>query len=177
MTPRPDTRMSALVVVVPEAEPAVGRWRTQLDPSAGRGMPAHVTVLYPFAPATMVSDALVARATETVGGCQAFEFSLASTGWFDDRVVYLAPDPVQPFLALTAGIISGFPEFPPSGAFVDPVPHLTLGRGRGDGRLREAELDVQTQLPVRSRVREVSLMIRARDTGLWGTRARLPLRE
>jgi 2'-5' RNA ligase len=169
--------MSALVVVVPEAEPAVGRWRTLLDPSAGRAMPAHITVLYPFAPATMVSDALVARATATVERCQAFEFSLASTGWFDDRVVYLAPEPVKPFLALTAAITSAFPEFPPSGAFADPVPHLTLGRGRNTGRLREAERDVQSQLPVRSTVREVSLMIRARDTGLWGTRARLPLRE
>jgi 2'-5' RNA ligase len=169
--------MSALVVVVPEAEPAVERWRTPLDPSAGRGMPAHITVLYPFAPATMVSDALVARATETVGRCEVFEFSLVSTGWFDDRVVYLAPDPVEPFLALTAGIISAFPEFPPSGAFVDPVPHLTVGRGRDTGRLQEAGRDVQSKLPVRSAVREVSLMIRGRDTGRWATRARLPLRE
>ena len=140
-------------------------------------MPAHITVLYPFAPATMVSDALVARVTETVGRCEAFEFSLVSIGWFDDRVVYLAPEPVEPFLALTAAIISAFPEFPPSGAFVDPIPHLTLGRGRDTGRLREAGRDVPSQLPVRSRVREVSLMIRSRDTGRWGTRARLPLRE
>jgi 2'-5' RNA ligase len=177
MNPAPDTRQSALVVVVPDAEPVVGRWRGLLDPSAGRGMPAHITVLYPFAPATMVSDALVARATEAVGRCQAFEFSLPSTGWFDDRVVYLAPEPVEPFLALTATIIRAFPDFPPSGAFVDPVPHLTLGRGQDTGRLREAGRDVQSQLPVRSTVREVWLMVRARDTGLWGTRARLPLRE
>jgi len=177
MNPAPDTRKSALVFLVPEAEPVVGRWRSLLDPSAGRGMPAHITVLYPFAPATMVSDALVARATEAVGRCQAFEFSLPSTGWFDDRVVYLAPEPVEPFLALTATITGAFPEFPPSGAFVDPVPHLTLGRGRDTGRLQEAGRDVQSQLPVRSSVREVSLMIRARDTGRWGTRARLLLKE
>jgi 2'-5' RNA ligase len=177
MSPPSDNRMSALVVVVPEAEAAVGRWRALLDPSAGRGMPAHITVLYPFAPATMVSDALVARVTETVGRCEAFDFSLVSIGWFDDRGVYLAPEPVEPFLALTEAIISDFPEFPPSGAFVDPVPHLTLGRDRDTGRLREAGRDVPSQLPVRSQVREVSLMIRARDTGRWGTRARLPLRE
>jgi 2'-5' RNA ligase len=177
MNPTSDTRKSALVVVVPETEAVVGRWRSLLDPSAGRGMPAHITVLYPFAPAAMVTDALVARATEVVAGSQAFDFSLPSTGWFDDRVVYLAPDPVEPFLALTATIISAFPDFPPSGAFVDPVPHLTLGRGQDTGRLRAAELDVQTQLPVRSTVREVRLMIRARDTGQWGTRARLALRQ
>jgi 2'-5' RNA ligase len=177
MNPAPDTRKSALVVVVPEAEPVVGRWRSLLDPSAGRGMPAHITVLYPFAPATLVSDALVARAAEVVKGCRAFDFSLATTGWFDDRVVYLAPEPVEPFLALTAAVISAFPEFPPSGAFVNPVPHLTLGRGPDTDRLQDAERDVQPQLPVRSTVREILLMIRARDTGRWGTRVRLTLNE
>lgn len=36
---------------------------------------------------------------------------------------------------------------------------------------------MQSQLPVRSTVRVVSLMIRARDTGLWTSRAQLPLKE
>lgn len=139
MSPPPDTRTSALVIVVPEAEPVVGRWRALLDPSAGRGMPAHITVVYPFAPATMVREALMARAAATVGSCEAFEFSLPSTGWFGERVVYLAPEPVEPFLALTAAITREFPDFPSSErAFAEPVPHLTVGRGRDTGRLREA---------------------------------------
>jgi hypothetical protein len=48
----PDTAPteSALVVVVPEAEAAVNAHRRRLDPAAAWGVPAHVTVLYPFAP-------------------------------------------------------------------------------------------------------------------------------
>ena len=39
---------SAVVVEVPEAEPLVGAWRLRFDPVAALGMPAHVTLLYPF---------------------------------------------------------------------------------------------------------------------------------
>jgi hypothetical protein len=52
-----ENTLSAVVVPVPEAEPRVGALRTALDPSAALGVPAHVTILYPFvAPAqsTMV---------------------------------------------------------------------------------------------------------------------------
>ena len=41
---------TALVVEVPEAEPLVSQWRAQHDWSAQRGVPAHITILYPFAP-------------------------------------------------------------------------------------------------------------------------------
>ena len=39
---------SAVIVPVPEAEPAVGGLRAALDRAAVWGVPAHVTLLYPF---------------------------------------------------------------------------------------------------------------------------------
>jgi hypothetical protein len=39
---------TALVILVPEAEALVKAFRERYDPSAAEGMPAHVTVLYPF---------------------------------------------------------------------------------------------------------------------------------
>jgi hypothetical protein len=41
---------STILVPVPEAEPVVGQLRARLDRAASRGIPAHVTVLYPFVP-------------------------------------------------------------------------------------------------------------------------------
>ena len=41
---------TALVIAVPEAEPLVSDWRAQHDWSAQRGVPAHITLLYPFVP-------------------------------------------------------------------------------------------------------------------------------
>lgn len=40
-----------LLITVPEAEPLVGGARAMCDASAGDGIPAHMTVLYPFLPA------------------------------------------------------------------------------------------------------------------------------
>ena len=41
---------SAVIVAVPAAEPAVRAHRQQFDRAAAWGVPAHVTVLYPFVP-------------------------------------------------------------------------------------------------------------------------------
>src|SRR5437660_989822 len=57
---------SALLIPVPEAEPLVGQWRLEHDPSARAGVPPHVTLLYPFLPPDDITpgdlDELFARA-------------------------------------------------------------------------------------------------------------------
>ena len=50
MSQRGTSYESALVVLVPEAEAIVGRLRQRYDPSAAVGMPAHITLNYPFLP-------------------------------------------------------------------------------------------------------------------------------
>jgi len=39
---------STLSILVPEAEGLVGSFRVRYDPAAKDGMPAHITLLYPF---------------------------------------------------------------------------------------------------------------------------------
>jgi hypothetical protein len=39
---------TAVIVPVGAAEPIVGRRRTRFDPAAATGVPAHVTIIYPF---------------------------------------------------------------------------------------------------------------------------------
>ena len=51
---------SALLVPVPAAEPAVAEHRARLDGSARDGVPAHLTVLYPFLPPALVDDVVLA---------------------------------------------------------------------------------------------------------------------
>jgi hypothetical protein len=53
---------TALIVPIPAAENAVGPFRATLDRSASWGVPAHVTVLYPFLPPDKInSEVLAAR--------------------------------------------------------------------------------------------------------------------
>ena len=47
---------SALIVPVPEVEPLVGLHRAALDPAAKLGVPAHVTIVYPFLPPEQITD-------------------------------------------------------------------------------------------------------------------------
>ena len=54
--------------------------------SAALGVPAHVTILFPFAPPGAVDESAVA---EPVASLPAFEFELASVEHFDDDVTYL----------------------------------------------------------------------------------------
>ena len=45
---------SALLVPIPEAEPIVAELRLEHDAIAARGVPAHVTVLFPFVPRALI---------------------------------------------------------------------------------------------------------------------------
>jgi hypothetical protein len=53
---------SALLLPVPAAESVVGPHRARRDASARDGVPAHVTVLYPFLPTAIGPDVLAALA-------------------------------------------------------------------------------------------------------------------
>jgi hypothetical protein len=56
---------SAVLVPVPEAERVVSRYRARLDGAAALGVPAHVTVLYPFVPPAAITAATL---EELAGG-------------------------------------------------------------------------------------------------------------
>ena len=74
-------RESGIILPVPEAEPIVQALRLDHDPSARLGVPAHITLLYPFAPpevALGLGDDL-ARLFDRFGR---FEFSLVDVGRF-----------------------------------------------------------------------------------------------
>jgi hypothetical protein len=169
------TLQSALVIEVPEAEPAVGRLRLELDGNARLGVPAHVTVLFPFLPPDQLDHAVSGRLEQVVAVQQAFDYSFSRTSWFGEDVLWLAPDDPAPFRALTKEVFDAFPQCPPfEGVFDEVVPHLTVGHGTELDTLRAAERDVLPRLPVIGRARAVSLLVQD-ELGRWSRRARLSL--
>jgi 2'-5' RNA ligase superfamily len=104
ITPAPPSRFdngvmqpteSAVLVVVPEAESVVADYRADLDPAAGLGVPAHVTVLYPFVPPERVDDAVISALQRTVRSVAAFDVTFARLRCFDRSVLWLAPEPAE----------------------------------------------------------------------------------
>ena len=173
---QPDRPLTGLVVPVPEAEPAVGAHRARLDASAALGAPAHITVLFPFVPPDRVDDNVLERVTRVVGTVPRFRYSFRKTAWFDDRVLWLAPDDDGPFRELTHRVWAEFPDHPPfEGAFDDVVAHLTVGHDQPPDVLRRAEDDVRPHLPIEGAATEVVLLAQDEPGGRWHQSATFPL--
>ncbi|MHC1561953.1 2'-5' RNA ligase family protein [Actinomycetospora sp. C-140] len=164
-----DATHTAVLVLVPEAEPVVGALRDALDPSARQGVPAHVTVLFPFVPAHLVDEATVAALREAVRGVGTFSCRFDAVRWFDDDFVWLAPDPAGPFDELTRRVARAFPEHPPYAGEHEPVPHLTVGYRRHSSlaALRDAADRLSHRLPIGAEVDRVSLLAGSFDAGGW----------
>ena len=164
---------TALVIAVPEAEPLVSEWRAQYDWSAQRGVPAHITLLYPFAPTEKVDDELLVQIRELFGSEAAFSFVLADVARFPE-VAWLAPEPSKPFKALTDLIAARFPNYPPyEGAHDVVIPHLTVAEG--DVELQDrVDAALSGHLPIAARANHVAFLFEG-DDGLWFEAHRFPL--
>jgi 2'-5' RNA ligase len=120
---------SALVLLVPEAEALVGPFRDRHDPAAAAGMPAHITLLYPFKPPDAIDATVLAGLRQCFAGFAPFPFTLAETRCFEApaAVLYLAPEPAAAFRALSSAIWQHHPETPPyRGRHADIIPHLSV---------------------------------------------------
>ncbi len=173
---------SALLVAVPEAERAVGEHRARLDSSARDGVPAHLTVLYPFLPPAAVDGAVLTSLRRLFAGFAPFGVTLDRVSWFGEEVVWLAPRDDRPFRALTGATWAAFPECPPYGnKYADVIPHLTIGDHHDRAALRAAAEAVRGHLPVAARAAEVTLMAGpapgnlAIPPGQWRALATFPL--
>jgi 2'-5' RNA ligase len=168
---------SALIVTVPEAEAVVSAHRERLDRAASWGVPAHVTVLFPFLPPAEIDERVLDTLGRAAATVPAFVVALERVAWFGDRVVWLAPSPAEPFQRLTAAVTARFPGVPPyEGAFEEVVPHLTVGHDHPVAELTAAAEAVAARLPIRARVDTLRLITGRREPGgSWLTRALFPL--
>jgi 2'-5' RNA ligase len=172
---------AAVFALVPEAEACVAQLRERFDPAARRGLGAHVTILYPFAPPGIVTEDMLRQLAGLAGAIAPFRFALTHVARFPGTV-YLAPEPASRFVRLHEACAAAFPG--DGAAARQPyVPHLSVARhGQGEDHGVEAELSamLKTQGPIECRCRELVLM--ENGSGLWraictftlGTGARAP---
>ena len=167
---------TALIIVVPEAEPHVSHLRRQFDPSASRGLAAHITVLYPFMPPEEVTDTVANQIRAIALSFTAFGFQLSKVGLFPGAL-YLAPTPAHPFIALTVALARHFPEYPPyGGQFRNVVPHLTVAQAGGwqqSSAYKELLCALHPSGDIFSRCSE--LVLTEDSSGRWETMHTFPL--
>jgi hypothetical protein len=169
---------TVLVVLVPEAESLVKPFRDQYDPSAAAGMPAHITLLYPFKPLDEVDEVALDILRHCFARFAPIQFSLGPIRRFPVEVLYLAPEPDEPFRPLTSAIWGRYPETPPyGGKWPDIIPHLSVAcladEHKLDGITKELAQASRGKLPIRATASEVALM--DNRSGRWQVRAKLDL--
>jgi 2'-5' RNA ligase len=159
---------------VPAAEPVVASWRAGYDRSAADGIPAHVTVLYPFLREERLSDEVIARLAGLCAETPVLDVEFRRTRRLPS-VLQLEPEPADALRGLTAAVFARWPDAPPYGGGIDEVvPHLTVASGPPDDVIDEIEADVLSRLPIRTQLREAALYVAGRPR--WRLRARLPFR-
>lgn len=173
-TPRRPAGTTALVIMVPEADPVVGRARQRYDTAAAEGVPAHVSVLYPFLPVERIDTGVLAALRELFAGHEPFEVRFPRFDRFPE-LLWLVPEPDGPVRALTAAVAARWPEAPPyGGAFADPAPHLTVAQWQSEEVYAAVQKECADALVLLgTRVAEVQLV--AFDGVRWGQHAVFPL--
>jgi 2'-5' RNA ligase len=171
---------SALVVLVREAEPLVKAFRDRYDPSAAAGVPAHITLLYPFKAPHDLDQATLDDLRRCFQGFARFRFSLTLIRRFPGGVLYLAPSPDEPFRQLVRAIWDRYPETPPyGGKWPDIVPHLSVASVQDEQQFAEIADDFARaslgKLPVAATAAEVTLMEKRLDH--WQVRSAFALRH
>lgn len=163
---------TAIIVPVPEAEWLVRSWRHDHDNSAQHGVPAHITLLFPFRHATAFDDPLPELA-EITSTFRRQPFRLTHVGVFPS-VTWLAPDPPALFREMTGCLVDRFPDCRPyGGAFAEPTPHLTvIDHTRVPDASPTAHRDfldlADRSLPIDATLAEIRLIVEG-DDGTWST--------
>jgi hypothetical protein len=114
-------------VLAPEAEALVRPFRDRCDPSAAVGVPARVTLLYPFKPPDEIGSTVLDNLRRAFARFAPFPFALVSIRRCVAEVSYLVPEPAEPLSSTGVrelGLVSG----PYGGKWSDIVLHLSVAR-------------------------------------------------
>ena len=144
-----------LVLPVAEADSAVRRI------SGPDALPAHVTVLGPFAPLSALTDAVDAVIRQVAAAVIPWPASFEEVRAFGDGTLWLAPLDDRPFRTLIAVLSARFPEYPPYGGRIaasDVIPHLTLEEGSALSP-SDAAAALGESLPLTSRIETLELWL------------------
>lgn len=118
--------MESAVIVRVSLPDALGRLRLRCVRDAGLGVPAHVTLLYPFVEGAALSTEVRRTVESIASGHPSFSFELSGPFQWPDTV-YAAVDPDERFLAIHRELAAAFPAYPIYGRpEFELVPHVTI---------------------------------------------------
>ena len=119
------TLQSALIVPI-ELPAPLAAVRARFGATTSPGLPAHVTILFPFIPVDNLNPSVGAAVTELAAAREPFRARFDQVQR-QDAMVWLLPAQQEPFLELTAAVVARWSAYQPyRGAFESLIAHLTL---------------------------------------------------
>lgn len=161
-------------IAVPIAlPPSIARIRRRWDLAASLGARAHVTVLFPFLPEIDLTPTVRGELAGVAASVEPFDVRFATTRRWEG-VLWLVPDPAEPFLRLTAAAARRWPDWPPYGGLFDTViPHLTIAES-DTAPMADLESRVGAALPFTGRATHLETWFQD-PSGRWRPRWRIAL--
>ncbi len=168
LRPAPET---ALVLVV-RLPPALEALRLRSIADAQQGVPAHVTLLYPFAGEAQLDERVLGVVAAIAARHAAMRLTVGEARRFPDTL-YASVEPDAPLRALHEDLTAAFPTLPLYGGAFPFVPHVSIVEGPGVQEPEALDDPAWTTLPVSHDIDAIDLITGRR--GRWATRRRFPL--
>jgi 2'-5' RNA ligase len=165
---------TALVLFVPEAERLVEHWRRLYDPAAAEGMPAHITVLYPFLPVGKISAEVRMSLVAFSRQQSPIPVTLDRIGRFPG-VLWLGPGSAE-CTTFIRSVQALWPDLVPYGhPDLELVPHLTVVQGADEVTMRHIEAELRPTLPLEVLISKMTLVVFDGET--WTGRDSFPFAQ
>jgi|SRR5262245_867993 len=173
--PSDEPGSTAIVISTPEAEPLIGELSRAHTPAGRDAMWPHITLLVPFVPVGLIDRGVEEGLAEVFRAAEPFGYALVRLERWPDGVLYLAPEPVEPFVRLIKALIAAFPDYPPYDGVHDTiVPHATVAVSDDAAFSSGLVADLAPSLPIRCRADAATIVVRGSDLK-WSARRSYPL--
>jgi 2'-5' RNA ligase len=163
-------------VIVRASLPAgLERLRRASVDDARDGLPAHLTLLYPFVPPVELGPRTRQVLAEVARRHRPFDFEQVRQAQWSDTI-YVAVSPVGPFTRLQRDLQTAFPDYPIYGrdATFRFVPHVTVAEGASVPDPLVGSDRAWRALPHRDKATAIEL-IASDEAGRWRLVWRIPL--
>lgn len=162
---------SALIIPV-RLPPRLERERRLHVSVAALGVPAHLTLLYPFIAPGDLTDRDRRRIASTLKQHAAFDFRLGRLrAW--PTALYLDVQPIAPFARLVEALVAAYPEWVPYGGSFPYLPHVTVAdlRPAAGPRIADPLRFTDSRRPLDRRAQRAILIVQD-EADRWHTRWR-----
>lgn len=165
-------RGGAALVITVRLPPALEALRLRGIVEAQHGVPAHITLLYPFAEPSTIGPAVLKTVRRIARTHECMTVRLVEPCLWPDTL-YASVEPVAELRSLYEDLAAAFPAFPLYGGAFSFTPHVSIAEGPAAGGPDLPGHPAWRALPMEVAVSAVDLVV-LDDTG-WHRAHRFPL--